>query len=110
MFEIQEVGFAEIAFGSRAMELMPKYDEIPKEYKHGDTLWNKLFNDWFFLGVKNLEIKPKQDVDKNKALKHIKAIMGSFEPPHGHKEAGVAFLMSEWFQDATWEKAKPMPE
>jgi hypothetical protein len=29
---------------------------------------------------------------------HLKAIMGSFQPKHEHKTAGVAYLMSLWFE------------
>ena len=106
MFEVQEVNSLDVAFGCRAMELMPKYDDIPEEYKHGNTKWNKLFNDWFFSGLSNLDITPKPGVDRNKAISHIRAVMGSFEPPHEHKEAGVAFLMAEWFEDAKWDRNK----
>ena len=104
MIEIQEVNGLDIAFGTKAMSLMPPYKDIPKEYKDGQTKWNKLFNDWFFGGLSTLDLAPKEGVDKLKALSHIKAIMTSFEPQHEHKEAGVAYLMSEWFEDAQWTK------
>lgn len=104
MFEVKDVTPSDITFGCRAMELMPKYDDIPKEYKHGDTKWNKLFNTWFFRGLSKLSVTAKPGIDKDKALAHIQSIIGSFEPPHEHKAAGVAFLMSEWFEDAEWEE------
>ena len=106
MFEVQKVTPIDIAFGAKAMELMPKYDDIPKEYKHGDTKWNKLFNDWFFIGLLSLSLTTKPSIDKVEALAHLQTIMGSFEPPHEHKEAGIAFLMSEWFEDAEWTTKK----
>lgn len=108
MYPIKEISTATMAFPAYVSNLMPSYDEIPKEFKNwnNQTKWNRLFNDWFFGGLSKLELKPKEGVDQNKALRHIKAIMGSFEPKHEHKEAAVAFLFSEWFEDADWEKGK----
>ena len=40
--------------------------------------------------------------DTNKAIRHLKAILVSYDPKHEHKEAGVAFLLSEWFEDVTY--------
>lgn len=105
MIAIQEVNNLDIAFGGKMNELLPPYEEIPDEYKDGHTKWNKLFNDWFFGGLTELNLTPKEGVVRNKALSHIRAIMVSFEPQHEHKEAGVAYLMSEWFEDVQWTKA-----
>ena len=85
--------------------LLPPMEAIPEEFKqHGGTKWNKLFNDWFFYGLSKLEFKIKADIDKTKALKHIKIAMLGWDSQHEHKEAGVAYLMSLWFDDATWER------
>ena len=51
-------------------------------------------------------MKPKEGVDTKKALRHVKAVLGSWEPKHEHKEAGVAFLLNEWFDDVTYETTK----
>ena len=104
MYSIVEVSALDVVFGCKASDLMPSYEAVPDKFKNGNTKWNKLFSDWFFSGLKKLELIPKENVDKNKALLHIRAIMGSFEPQHEHKEAGIAFLLSEWFEDAKWEK------
>lgn len=58
---------------------------------------------WFHCGLKKLEVVPKEGIDPQKALGHITAIMRSFEPEHGHKEAGCAYLCSLWFEEADWE-------
>ena len=99
-----EVADLDIAFPANISHLMPSYDEIPKEYKGGHTKWNQLFNDWFFFGVQKLNLVPQDGIDKQKALRHIRAILGSFEPSHEHKEAACAYLFSQWFQDAKWKK------
>lgn len=104
VFPIKEVTDVEIAFPARIEGMIPEYENIPEEFKHGGTKWNRLFSDWFYSGVKDLQIIPKEGIDVKKALRHIRCIIGSFEPQHEHKEAGVAFLMNEWFEDARWKK------
>lgn len=99
MYEIHELSAAEVAFPATVVHLMPKYEDIPKEFKSSSNRWNKLFNKWFFSGLRGATFIPKEGVDKMKALRHISAVMGSFEPSHEHKEAGVAFLLNEWFED-----------
>lgn len=105
----QEVSNLDMAFGVGVDKLMPPYKEIPDEFKHGHTKWNDLVCDWFYCGVSELNVIPKQGIDQKKALRHMRAIIGSFEPKHEHKEAACAYLMSLWFDDAKWTKAKRHP-
>jgi len=107
MYKIQDVSSMDLAFGCNALNLMPSYEAIPDEFKYGNTKWNKLFSDWFYFGIVNLHTTPKEDVNSSKALRHIETIMGSFEPQHEHKEAGVAYLFNEWFEDITWGRKEP---
>ena len=97
-----EVTDADIAFGRKAMQLMPAYNEIPKEFQRGNTKWNKVIGDWFFGGLKNCEWSPKEGINTIKAIRHIKAVLGSFDPPHEHKEAGCAYLLSQFFNDVKY--------
>ena len=60
--------------------------------------------DWFFVGLKSLKTEPKDGVDTAKAMRHISIIMGSYALAHEHKTAAVAFLFSEWFTYAEWER------
>jgi len=113
---IPEVTDGEISFGTT--KGLPPYDEIPDEFKpvvkisfpgkkvpkDGPERWMQLFNDWFFNGLKDLNLTPNSGVDLEKALRHIKAIMKSWACDHGHKEAGVSYLMSQYFEHADWEK------
>ena len=96
----------DVAFGVGVEKIMPPYSDIPDEFKHGHTKWNDLMNDWFYCGISDLQVTPKEGIDKQKALLNIRAIIGSFEPKHEHKEAACAYLMSLWFDDATWKQAK----
>lgn len=102
-FKPQEVSQAELAFGGDMAKLLPLYTQIPDEFKRGGGKWNKLASTWFFRGIKNVVWTPKPGIDEGMALRHIKAILSSWEPKHEHKEAGVAYLLSLWFDDATYE-------
>ena len=104
--KVQEVSDLDIAFGGRAMELLPAYTDIPEEFRDGRTKWNDLVSTWFFCGIKNAQWKPKDGIDPEKAIRHIRACLGSFEPKHEHKEAGCAYLLSEFFDDVKYERAR----
>lgn len=88
------------------VKLLPPYDEIPEEFKtHSlSNKWVKLFNDWFFGGLKSLKMTPRDGIDVEKARKHIHIAMTGFDSKHEHKEAGVAYLLSLWFEDPKWER------
>jgi hypothetical protein len=79
-------------------ELMPAYDEIPEEFKHDLTPFNDIQHEWFFRGISRWPLKPKDGIDQTKALAHLSAIQRSWTPKHEHKSAGVAYLMSLWFE------------
>ena len=105
-FPVMEVSDLDMVFGGDdILKMMPTYADIPDEFKRGNTTWNRLVSEWFFFGIKALNVTPKPWIDKTNALRHIRAIIGSFEPKHEHKEAACAYLMSQWFTDATWTRA-----
>lgn len=89
--------------------LMPDYQEIPEDFRRerGDSRkWHRIQSEWFFRGLPNDTVfKPKDGVDQQAALGHLKCIQGSFQPKHEHKQAAVAWLMSLWFDDIVPEKA-----
>ena len=103
--DIPEVSNVEVSLGVNNLNAFPPYEDIPIDIKMGKTekKWGKLFNDWFFVGLKKLEVIPKEGVDKEKALRYIRAHMKSFSSKHEHKEYGLIWVMSLWFEDATWE-------
>ena len=105
MYAIKELDGVSAAFPTTVKGFMPEYKDLPKEYTHGDTKWHKLVADMFFCGLKKLDLKPREGVDPKKAMRHIRYVLGSWEPKHEHKTAGVAWLLNEWFEDGTWEVA-----
>ena len=105
-----EVNDVLMTFPAGIRHLMPKYEDIRDEYRLGGKWSNQLFSDWFFCGIKSADgLVAKEGIDKSKALRHIKTVMGSFEPKHEHKEAAVAFLLDKWFEPTSkWERAKAL--
>lgn len=95
--EVSDVG---MAFGGRMETLLPTMAEIPDGFKRRQEKWNDIVSKLFFSGLpKETEFFEKPGIDAAKALRHIAAIMRSFEPKHEHKEAGCAYLLSLWFDD-----------
>lgn len=86
----------DLAFPSSVDTLLPKWDEIPKEFKSFHGEWVELVEKWFFYGLEGCEFVVKDGISEEVALRHLSAIMRSFEPKHEHKIAGVAYLMSQW--------------
>lgn len=105
MLNIPDVTGADMAFGS--IKHMPKYDTLPADFKrHNGNEYCKAISQWFYRGAQSspngltidgVTFAAKPGVDYRKALAAIKAILGSFEPKHEHKEAACAFMLSEWF-------------
>jgi hypothetical protein len=97
--EIPEVDGLDTVFGN--IKHLPAMKDIPEEFKTGyrSNKWIAAQMDWFFKGIKPTSLIPKEGVDRGKAIRALQAIQCSFEPSHEHKEAGVAYLMSLWFDD-----------
>lgn len=88
------------AFTTSINGYLPPYAEIPDEFKrHNGTEWNKIMAKWFYSGLPaGTKFIPKAGIDHDVAMRHLKYCLGSWEPKHEHKEAGVAYLMSQWFE------------
>jgi len=101
MFPVKEASDVDMVFPAKLAGFIPSMDEIPAEFKgfNLNNKWLRTQADWFFNGITIVNIVPKPDVDVQKAMRHLAVIQRSFEPSHEHKEAAVAFLMSEWFEE-----------
>ena len=102
--DLETINDIEVQFGTT--KLLPPMDQIPEEFVKETTKWNKLFNDWFFGGVDDIQFAIKDGIDPELALKCIQAHMVSWEPKHEHKTAGVSYMMSLLFEDVEWSLAK----
>ena len=98
----KKVDRLDITFGATGQDLkklMIPYEDIPDEFTNHNNKFVKIVNKWFFDGLRDFEAIPKEDIDVENALRHLRAIMASFEPKHEHKTACIAYLLSEWFED-----------
>lgn len=104
----QELSAVDAAFPATVEHLMPPMSEIPEEFTewNRNNKWQKLIGDWFYSGLEIKALMPKEGIDPKKAMRHVGAILGSFEPKHEHKEAAAAYLMSLWFDDVQYETRK----
>lgn len=86
----------DLAFGTA--KLLPPYDAIPDEFKHGnDYTW---LLDCLFAGQAvpegDIDFREGFDDDEAPALLNrvVMSHLRSFEPKHEHKIAGLGYLMS----------------
>ena len=101
----EEIPMADYVFPASVIgKYLPHETDIPKEFWNHRGIWSDLMNMWFFKGLDE-DFKPlmKEGIDEKKAIIHLSTCMRSFEPKHEHKEAGVSYLMSLWF-DEGWVK------
>lgn len=99
------VSDVDIAFGGKAMEILPPVSEIPEEFLNRSNEWSRFVSGWFFGDLKRYPV-PREGVDFNLALRNLACVIGSFEPKHEHKEAGAAYLASLWFSSPDGEPIK----
>ena len=105
MFPIHDFTLIDEAFPDSVLKFMPPRKEIPREFLHSalGKKYARLCSDWFFSGLKSIKWFPRPGVDKDKATRHLRCILGSFEPQHEHKEEAFAYLCDQWFEDIKWE-------
>lgn len=89
----------EITFRTKINELIPKYADIPAEFKHSNNKWQDLVAQWFYNGLKSSVLVAKEGIDRKKALNHVGTILQDWGPSHEHKFAACAYLLSLWFEE-----------
>jgi len=105
---IPEMTGADVAFGN--IKHLPRYADLPEDFKrHRGNDFCRAISMWFFKGaemhpngieIDGLKFTAKPGIDAKKALAAIRACMVSWEPKHEHKEAGCAYMLSQWFDSA----------
>lgn len=97
----------DMAFGGKCTEILPPMAEIPTEFHRQGSVWLDWQSDWFYNGLKRYPVA-KAGIDLNLAMNNLKCIQGSFAPKHEHKQAGVAYLASLWFERPDGELIQPV--
>lgn len=108
-YEPKQIDGVGLAFPTSVEGFLPDYVDVPDEFKNRHSnKWTKIFSRWFYSGLpKGTQFKWKDGIDGNIAIRHLKYCMGSWEPKHEHKEAGVAYLMSLWLDDVVIPEEQP---
>jgi hypothetical protein len=101
----QEIDGVTLAFPASVVgTLLPERREIPEDlwraWHHDSHEWCGPANRWFHEGIETDDFVPKEGIDAKAAWRQLGACMRSFEPSHENKIAGVAWLMSRWFDKA----------
>jgi hypothetical protein len=92
-----QISDIDAAFPTDVSELMPSYRELPKEFTDRDSPYCDLVSTWFYRGLEKSKLRTKPGIDQRAAFRHLATVLQSWEPKHEHKMAGVAYLMSLWF-------------
>lgn len=98
---------ASVAFPADALDYMPKYEDIPEEFRNGTSPWCDFQQCWFAMGLsRRFSFQPYEGVDPAKAFRQLRAIQGSFAPKHEHKVAAVGYLASLWMESVIYGHPK----
>ena len=90
----------DVDFGAEPFVLariLPK-EEVPHEFWNYHNPYHEIVEEWFFDGLQDSRLKERVGVDRHLALRHIAAILRSFDTEHGTKIATCAYLLSQWFE------------
>lgn len=100
-----EVTDLDMAFGGKAMAILPPMSEIPDEFKRfrRKNKWVNFVSDAFFRGIASCQARPKQGTDAGKVWRMFRACLVDYEPAHEHKTAGCAYMLSCFFDDIKWK-------
>lgn len=93
-----------LVFPASVAGLLPEMADLPDDFRREASPWCKLVADWFYRGL-NGSFVWRDGIDGTAALRHLSVCMGSFEPKHERKMAGVAYLLSLWA-----ERFEPAPQ
>ena len=94
MLAIPEISDVEVAFPAHPP--LPEQEDIPERFWSWPDEWVKKAEQFFFKGGR---VTWKDGIDEEKAMRVVRACLGSCAPTHEHKIAGVAYMLSEWAED-----------
>lgn len=94
-----DVNDVDIAFGNA--DVIPDIKLVPEEFRKNWTRnpWCEVVSDLFYQGGDVGSWVAVEGVDKQKALRHFRAVLGSFAPKHEDKTAICGWMLSMWFTE-----------
>lgn len=89
-----------LAFSANVIgEYLPLETEIPDDFYQCGNQYNRIVSKIFFGSTNGWDFLLKDGIDLTAFSRHIKVCLGSFEPKHEHKIAGVAYLFPLWCEE-----------
>lgn len=97
-----EVTDRDVMFAGRAMELLPKWEDLTREEQNCNGPFCEAAEALFFSGGTLAEhgIFPKPGVELRYVMRYLRATMPSFSPKHEHKIGGVGHMLAKWCDHA----------
>ncbi len=96
-FNIPDIPDADVVFGG-ADQHLPKWADLPPDFRSMRGKFCDAASSLFYSGgtLSDHNLKFKDGVDRQRAARLIRALLGSFGPRHEHKIGGVGYLLSQW--------------
>lgn len=99
VIEPRDVTDLDMAFPASIRNLLPDEGEIPKEFFDDANPWVAIAQRWFYEGLPQATVfQTKPEIELRRAMRHLRAVLGSFHSGYKHKIAAVAYLLSLWFE------------
>lgn len=90
---------AMMTFPANVSDMLPVYAELHADFRTDEHPMCEVANHWFRYGLKQgVKLYPKPEISGEEVFRHLSCCMGSFQPKHEHKIAGVAFLLDLWLE------------
>lgn len=109
-YDVKDVSDVVMAFPANVIKdgFLPPWEQLPEAFQRHWTPWTDLADELFLKGSiqDSHGIRLKEGLDPEKVRRHTMACLGSYEPKHEHKIAGVGFLLYCWFDWPAMKKAE----
>jgi len=87
-----------LAFPAMIMHLLPSWAVLTDEQRAMKGDWADFVEHWMFRGLPgDILFALKPGIDGEKMLRHMQAVLSSYQPKQEHKIGGLAFLCERWF-------------
>lgn len=99
VIEPRDVTDLDMAFPAVINNLLPDEEKIPEEFFDEGNPWVCLARRWFYEGLPQATVfEAKPGIELRRAMRHLRAVLGSFHVGYKHKIAAVAYLLALWFE------------
>lgn len=97
-----EVSDVLMVFPGQVDHLMPPESKFTDDLGQED--FRQLASDWFYHGITIAEEKtvPRPGIDLNKAYRHLRCVLGSYQFSQEYKINAIALLCEAWFEQISW--------